>query len=172
MHSFMLWFACLGALILSGCQSPSKTESVSTLEAAGFGVSLGWKWNFGRSLGESEESGVAMGKWASAKRVGSNVMAGRVPEPPAASFSIGSVTATTIQVNRSGAYPTGVLAYQAMAVKVTAPAGGVTLSPITNGSSINITGLTTGTQYNVYVAWGDNTSRISEWTFIGLQATP
>lgn len=111
-----------------------------------------------------------MGKWASAKKHGSQGAFGQFAGPLVAGFSLGVVTATTIPVNRAASYPPGVDRWGVMAVNTLT--GAISFENITTLAALTATGLVSGQTYRVYVYWSANLARVSELVLLATQTTP
>lgn len=88
-----------------------------------------------------------------------------------ADWSIGTITATTIQINRIAAFPTGADRWGAIVVN---PATGViAFSSFLATTPLSATGLTTLTAYRIYVAWfiSGTFARVSDWSPFRLVTT-
>lgn len=117
------------------------------------------------------KKGAKVGRWASASRRGTAKQAGFFGAPDVAGFSIGTVTATTIPVNRAATFPTAVTAWIAQAVNVVTAS--VHNPGANSGTPITITGLTTANTYRVYVAWANSAGvRLSDWALLSTTTTP
>lgn len=111
-----------------------------------------------------------MGKWASGRRRGGAQITGQLAAPRPASMTVGTVAATSIQVNFSDPLPSAANQYGAMAVNVAT--GVQSAENIGPSSPRTVGGLTTLTAYRVYGAWFLSGSRISDWQFAFAQTTP
>lgn len=110
-----------------------------------------------------------MGRHAAARKRGSAPLFGIVAAPDIAGFSVGTITATTIPVNRAASFPAGVDRWGLFVVNVLT--GAVAFENITNLTSLTATGLTTLTQYRVYVYWSANLARISSLSLLATVTT-
>lgn len=153
------------AAILSGCQSPSHTNSVNGLQITGFGQSLAWTWTFERSLLNRPESEAEMGKWASSAKKGSQGTYGQQSAPLVADFTVGAPAAGVTPVTRliGVPLPSGFLLVRTVKV--------IDGSVLDNVASIavpvNAQTPTVGAVYKILVAWGTTTLRFSEYTSLG-----
>lgn len=110
-----------------------------------------------------------MGKWAQYQKRGGARITGNMSAPIAGNFTIGTVTTTTIPVNRVAAIPAP--ATQAGVLVVHNLSGAVAFENNAAGTPITATGLTSGVTYRVYAAWFANNVRLSDWFLVALQAT-
>lgn len=105
-----------------------------------------------------------MGKWARARRTGSNKSYGTQPAPTLADFSIGTVTATTIPVNRLNPIPSPADRWGLLVVVKATGAVAFTLG-LSAATPITATGLVTATTYTVRICWALASGlRVSEFS--------
>lgn len=105
-----------------------------------------------------------MGKWAQYAKRGGNKSQGFLAPLADSDWSLGTPGVTTIAVTRFAAFPTGADRWGCIVVKVSD--GTLAFSTFQTVSPINVTGLTTLTNYRAYVAWfvSGSFARISDWS--------
>lgn len=115
--------------------------------------------------------GARMGKWASYQKRGTARQFGVMAGPRAGDFSTSGITSSAVDVNRGANIPAPATAWQARAVRVTAPSGSIVQSTVGSGATLQITGLASGVQYRIEVAWWSATNLLSDWTIVGTITT-
>lgn len=110
-----------------------------------------------------------MGKFATYQKRGGSGFMGPLTAPRAADFSVGTITTSAIPINRGIGFPGGADGAAVMDVKVSD--GTPIVQAPTAATPIANSGLTTGTQYRVYVSWYNGTARVSDWTLVSTSTT-
>lgn len=108
-----------------------------------------------------------MGKWATYQKRGGGSIFGQIAAPGASSYSVGTITTTTIPLTRVDPIPTGADSMVAQAWNV---ATGLPVLSQTVGSGA-LNGLTTGTQYRFRVAWFRGAVQVSDWSPTAVATT-
>lgn len=102
-----------------------------------------------------------MGKWAQYMKRGSAALAGILPAPVVGDFTMGTPTTSSVPVTRNTAPPTpATTVYWAALNSIT---GAVANTGSSASASFSVTGLSSGSTYNLIFSWGNAVNRLSDW---------
>lgn len=129
------------------------------------GLVPAWALKSYLSISLSAGGKVAMGKWASQRKKGSQVMFGQMSPPLVTDVTLGVPAAGVTVATRAISVPAPATHWRARSIKVL---DGTIQQPVAQaGSNISVPTVTVGALYKIQAAWGTLGEQYSDWTTIG-----